>query len=253
VMKQVAGLSPAAQAQVFKQMGLPMPGGGSASTTLPATVVNTSQDLLGGKGPIGNYAASELNRAFPPGAADAIAQAKNLSGQLKDVQRMTGFQEAAARPGGPDVADQVRSWLQSDEGMRFAAPNTPAGQAYEQVAKAEAPQVSLMPTSFDIRHAAGPMVTLGIGGGLLGLHEGHHDLPTIASDVAEGAALGYGAHRVLPYVYSRAVQQPAQERAIAAFYPSITTGAFQPSISPAAPVRDALRALIFGRGAAGGY
>jgi len=254
VLGSIQGMNPAAQAQVINQMPHLFPNGmPTGSTTLPATVVNSTQDTLGGLGRIGNFASSELDRAMPPGAPTAIAQAKQASSQAADMARLNDMVDIAGRPKGPDVGTQMARWLQSPEGQTFSPTGSPQYLANQQIGNTAAGPV--IPgggqglTLWDLKHhLMWPLVGLGVSQAAAGFGagEGKQSPWMMLPEDLLGLAAGYALKKGLS-----GANMAAQMRAIDAARSAYSTGQFQPSVLPTAPIRDALRNLIFGRAAAG--
>jgi hypothetical protein len=189
----------------------------------------------------------------PSGYAAAVRDAGDaLNARAKDTQRLNDWITKSKVQGGPDVGAQARSWLTSDQGQRFTPPGSPQYDALNTLAgTAAGPDVSAAPSAWDIRHFAHPLVGAGLGAALGAAHGG--DPTTIAEEALGGLALGYGLHRGVPLVQGRFFSGPAQQRAIDAARTALSTGQAQAPILPTATIRDALRTLIYGRGAVGAF
>jgi hypothetical protein len=187
--------------------------------------------------------------------ASALEAANTAYGRLQDTQRLADWQAKAAVPGAPDVGAQAASFLASQKGQKLAAQPGWANQAdaLSTLAETARPmQVTAMPSTFDIRHMAAPLVEGAVAGSLGSAAEGHFDPQHFAEEALIGGLTGYGLHKTIPAIQG-AAQQAAQNRAIAAARVALSTGAQQSPVLPAAPWRDALRSLIYGQAARGAY
>jgi hypothetical protein len=191
--------------------------------------------------------AQPLNTKFAPGDAAAARDAgDSLSGQLKDTQRLQGWQTKAAA-GGSDVGSQAQSWLSSDEGMRYAPSGTPQFDALKNLAatRTQGEYVPWWVKHFVIAPMAGTAISEGVGAAT-----GQERSPWahIGEDLGVGGALalggmGYGQ-------LSGALNKAAQKRAIEAANVALSTGQSQAPVLPGAPLRDMVRRLIYGQGGA---
>jgi hypothetical protein len=206
-----------------------------------------------------------------PTNAPSYASAQKAAGdalyaKAQDVDRLNDWIAKSAVAGGPDVGGQASAWLRSPEGQRFAPPpaagagpdTAPAYSALNNLAQTNAgPDLSGLPSGFDIRHAVHPLASSIVSGAVAGaggqIAEGHFDPGTLAAETLVGAGLGYGLHKGVPAITKTFFQAPAQRRAIDAARSTLSTGQYQAPVLPDAPFRDAVRSLIFGQGAAGRY
>ena len=158
--------------------------------------------------------------------------------------------------GGPDVGDQARSYMLSKG--TYAKPGAPGYDELNRLAGTGAGQdISAAPSAYDVRHGLHPLASalasaaaVGAGGQIA---EGHFDPAHLAAETLLGAGLGYGVHRAVPAFQAKFLQGPAQQRAIAAYRTAASTGQPQAPVLPPAPLRDMIRSLIYGQGAAGRY
>lgn len=187
-----------------------------------------------------------------PGYAAAVkADGDVLHGQAQDMRRLETMQAKAAVTGGPDVSNQARSFLTSDQGRAFAPQGSPQYQAWNNLAGTASPDIAAAPSAWDIRHFAHPLVGAGMGAAF-GAEQGHSP-STIAEEAATGAALGWGLHRGYPALTAKFVQGPAQQRAVDALGSTLSTGNYVAPLGANAPVRAALRTLLLNQGNRGAY
>lgn len=192
-----------------------------------------------------------------PTGAPSFASAQKaagdaLYGKAQDVGRLDDWiakSEVAGGGAGTDVGSQASSYLRSGTGQQFAAPGTPQYDALNTLAGTAAKESSIpwWVKHFVIAPTAGTAINEGISA-LTGEHES--PLEHVGADLGMGLAIagsmsGYGA-------YSGAKARAAQQRALAAARSTLSTGAFQAPVAPgSSSFSDAVRRLIFSRGAAG--
>ena len=187
-----------------------------------------------------------------PGYAAAVkAQGDILHGRAQDMANLENMQAKAAVTGGPDVGNQARSYLTSPQGQRFAAPGTPQYDALNTLAGTASDPSSIpwVVKHFVIAPAIGGLAKEGIDAATGEQHQS--PLARIGEDLAVGAGLGAGTA-----TYSGITGQlarAAQNRAIAAARSTLSTGNYAVPSPPVTPVRNALRMLLMGQGAAGNY
>jgi hypothetical protein len=180
-------------------------------------------------------------------------------GRANDVARLDdptkGWIAQSQVAGGPDVGDQISSWLRTATGQRYAPPpaagaapnaftayNTAAGTA----AKPEA--IPWYVKHFMIAPAVGTLANEGFAAAT---GQEHSPMEHLAADLGVGATLmGTGlTYRGL----TGRVNQLAQQRALDALRSTISTGNYQAPLQPLAPLRDWVRSAIYGGGGGGQY
>jgi hypothetical protein len=179
------------------------------------------------------------------------AAARQAQGQFAGVQRMDEWQQQAATPGGPSVAQQAGQWLRTGQGQQFAPPGSEAYKAVSAVGGMGDTPTSLSdlwPSLWDTRHIARPMIEGAIAGPLLGRST---DPTTIAEEALVGGLTGYGLHKLGPLAFSPFAR--ARQAAV--------TGAARQTLGTDAPfkigspqrdkVMQALRYLMATQGAQG--
>jgi hypothetical protein len=193
-----------------------------------------------------------------PGAVGAgrtaLTAANDAYGRMKDTAQLQSWIDKAGT-GGPDVGAQAQNFLNSQKGQKLAAQTGWANQldALKTLGQTARPtQVGAAPSAFDVRHFAAPVVEGAVAGGLGSVAEGRFDPAHFAEEALIGGLTGYGLHQGVPRIQG-ALQRAAQNRAVAAARVALSTGAPQAPVLPAAPWRDAVRRLIYSRGAAGSY
>ena len=217
------------------------------------------QDVLDNATPQTGVPQNWANPTGAPSFASAKkAEGDALHGKAQDVERLNDWIAKSAVAGGPDVGGQASAYLRTKPGQTFAAPGTPQYDALNNLAKTNAgPDLTGAPSAWDVRHSLHPLVSGAAAGLLTGaggqVAEGHFDPLHLAGEAAAGALLGYGVHKSVPWASKRFFQAPAQQRAIDAAGSTLSTGQFQAPVLPDAALRDAMRTLIFGRGAAGRF
>ena len=218
------------------------------------------QDVLDNATPQTGVPQNWSNPTNAPSFASATkAEGDTLHGRAQDMARLENWQQRAAVTGGPDVAGQAKSFLTSPEGQKFApppAPGAPPSSAPAYSALNTLAGTAAKPSS--IPWAAKHFVIAPIVGGLAkeGLDaatgEQHQSpLARIGEDLAVGGALGVGTAGYSGI--SGQLARAAQNRAIAAARSTLSTGNYAAPLQPQTPVRDALRMLLMGQGAAGNY
>jgi hypothetical protein len=227
-------------------------------TAPPAPSVNppaAGQGTMRVNGQPFNYANGQWT---PPSFASTQKAAGDaLHAKANDLERLDTMIDKSRTAGGPDVSNQMGSWLRSDEGMRYAPPGSPQYQSANTLAATSAgPSISPAPSAYDARHFLHPLVSSLAGSAAAGaggqIAEGHFDPAHLAAETMVGGALGYGLHRAVPSIQAR-ISQPAQQRAIDAYRSTISNGRLQNPVLPDAAYRDAIRSLIFGQGAGGRF
>ena len=192
------------------------------------------------------------------GGAAAARDAGDIPfGRAEDVNRLdnptTGWRAQARVKGGPDVGDQISSWLRTGEGQRYApqpAPGAPpnAFTAYNTVAgtAAKPDTIPWYVKHFMIAPALGIGTTEAINAATGQEHQS--PMARIGEDltVGGGLALGTLGYRGLTSRLNRLEQQ----RAIDALRSTISTGNYQAPVLPATPLRDWVRQFIYSQGAA---
>jgi hypothetical protein len=211
---------------------------------LPSTGVpqNLPSDpaFLGGQGVTpSNYA------AWVKGQGDV------LHGQAQDMARLDQMVAKSQVTGGPDVGQQSRSYLTSNEGQNLAPPSSPQYQAYNALAGTAADPGKI---PWMVKHY---MVAPAIGMGanevydLLSGEEHHTPLEHVMMDAAIGGGLlvGQGTYGWA----TRRANQLAQQRALDAARSTFTTGSFQAPLDSGAAFRNAIRSLVYRQGDVGGF
>ena len=199
------------------------------------------------------------NTGLTTGGAAAARDAGNIPfGRANDVARLddpnSGWIAQSQVKRGPDVGNQVSSWLRTPEGQQYAprpAPGAPpnAYTAYNTVAGTGANPESV---PWWVKHfVIAPTIGVAAKEGIDAATGQDHPSPMarIGEDLAVGGGLalgtmGYGA-------LTERVNRLAQQRAIDALRSTISTGNYQAPIQPATPLRDFVRQLIYGQGTAG--
>ena len=193
------------------------------------------------------------------GAAEARDAGDVYFGRANDVARLddpnAGWISQSQVKGGPDVGNQVSSWLRTGEGQQFAprpAPGAPpnAYTAYNTVAGTGAgnPEFVL----WWVKHfVIAPTIGIAAKEGIDAATGQDHPSPMarVGEDLAVGSGLalgtmGYGA-------LTGRVNALTQQRAIDALRSTISTGNYQAPVGPATPLRDLVRSYIYGQSAAG--
>ena len=191
--------------------------------------------------------------AGPGYAAQVKAAGDALHGKAQDVERLNNWVASSQVQGGPDVGAQAKSYLVSDKGKTFAPPGTPGYDALNTLAgTAQGPLGGGQGLSlWDLKHH---LLWPGIGlvgaqtAGAFGTAEGHQPWwANIPEDVA-----GLGAGFLLKNRLNAAAMA-RQGRAIDAAQSALSTGQAQAPLQAMTPLRDALRKIIYGQGAAGNY
>jgi hypothetical protein len=210
---------------------------------------------------------------LPPGvdpsnyAAHVKAQGDFFTGQGKDMQRADVWSKVGATPTGKDTGAQAGSWL-ADQAAReaagkpgvYAESGTPYNAATTALAKTSG---QATPISWGLKHyLLAPVAFAAAGEGLNALTggEGMANQPWWARLGEEGAAglgITYGASRygTLTAAANMAKQQAAEaalRQTIASRTLQNRPGTYTPlaPIAPETPLRNALRTLIYGQGAA---
>jgi hypothetical protein len=192
------------------------------------------------------------------GAAEARDAGDVFFGRANDVNRLddptSGWRAQAQVKGGPDVGNQISSWLRTAEGQRYApqpAPGAPpnAFTAYNTAAGtgAKPEAIPWYVKHFMIAPVVGGLAKEGIDAATGQEHPS--PMTRIGEDLAAGggflaATLGYRG-------LTGKVNQLAQQRALDALRSTVSTGNYQAPVVPGSPLRDLVRSLIYGQSAAG--
>jgi hypothetical protein len=186
------------------------------------------------------------------GYAGLVQKAGDLiHGRAQDVDTLNTMIQKSQSGNKPDIGAQMGAYMNSKSGMGFIKPGTPQYDAANTLSDtAQAPLTSGQGlTMWDLKHhLMWPAIGLGGAGALslTGTEEGHQ--PAWAQIPEDLAGLGAG---FLLKNRLNAAGALAQQRALAAARTAFSTGNAQAPVLPDAPFRDAVRSLIFGRGAAG--
>lgn len=198
------------------------------------SLLDNTAPITGGPSNSGRQALDEANEAY---------------GRLQDTQRLADMQDKAATAG-TDVGSQASSFLASAKGQKLAAQPGWENQlgAFQRLADTTAKPDTI---PWYVKHF---IIAPALGTGANELYAGftgqeRSPWEHLAADAAVGGGL-MGASALGGGLTAR-LNQAAQNRAIAAARVALSTG--QKPALPAAPWRDALRALIYSRGASGAY
>ena len=192
------------------------------------------------------------------GGAAAARDAGNIPfGRANDVARLddpnAGWRAQAQVAGGPDVGNQISSWLRTGEGQRYApqpAPGAPpnAFTAYNTVAGtgAKPEAIPWYVKHFMVAPIAGAIAKEGFDATTGQEHPS--PLVRVGEDLGAGALfLGAGlGYRGL----TGHLNELTQQRALDALRSTISTGNYQAPVVPATPLRDWVRQFIYSQGAA---
>lgn len=207
------------------------------------------------EGQAAHTVADQLRATVSGPAQDAMDLADQANAAYKDAKRFSGWERTSSigadNPDYLKVASAAKQWLGSDEGQRFAPPGSPSYQALNELAeKASDPLTPTGGMSFwDLKHhLLWPAIGAGATGALASYEGTGHPWWAVPAEAAAGLAAGLGTKRALNWRGGVAAQRAADAARV-----SLATGAYTPPVLPGAPVRDALRNLIFGGGAAGSY
>ena len=217
-----------------------------------AHYVGKLQDVLDNGVPQSGVPQNWSNPTNAPSFASAKkAEGDVLHGQANDVDRLNDWIAKSQVAGGPDVGSQAGSYLRTQQGQRFAPPGTPGYDALNTLAgTGQGPLTGQGLTLWDLKHhLLWPAV--GLAGaqtaGAFGTAEGHQPWwANIPEDIA-----GLGAGFLLKNRLN-AASVARQGRAIDAARSALSTGQQQSPVLPTTPLRDAVRQIIYGQGAAGG-
>jgi gas vesicle protein len=191
------------------------------------------------------------------GAAEARDAGDVFHGMAEDVNRLDdpnkGWLAQSQVKGGPDVGNQISSWLRTGEGQQYAPRPAPGARpnaytAYNTVAgtAAKPDTIPWYVKHFMIAPALGIGTTEAINAATGQEHQS--PMARLAEDltVGGGLALGTLGYRGLTSRLNRLEQQ----RAIDALRSTISRGNYQAPIQPATPLRDWVRQFIYSQGAA---
>ena len=195
---------------------------------------------------------------FAAGDAAAARDAGNIPfGRANDVARLddpnSGWIAQSQVKGGPDVGNQISSWLRTPEGQRLAprpAPGAPpnAFTAYNTVAGtgAKPEAIPWYVKHFMIAPVVGGIAKEGFDAATGDQHQS--PMARIGEDLAAGgmfmgAGLGYRG-------LTAKSNQLLQQRALDALRSTVSTGNYQAPMQPGTPLRDWVRQFIYSQGAA---
>ena len=218
-----------------------------------AHYVGKLQDVLDNGVPQSGVPQNWSNPTNAPSFASAKkAEGDVLHGQANDVDRLNDWIAKSQVAGGPDVGSPGGFlFRRTQQGQRFAQPGSPGYDALNMLAgTGQGPLSGQGLTLWDLKHhLLWPAV--GLAGaqtaGAYGTAEGHQPWwANIPEDIA-----GLGAGFLLKNRLN-AAGVAGQQRAIDAARSALSTGQQQSPVLPTAPLRDWVRQIIYGQGAAGG-
>lgn len=168
-----------------------------------------------------------------------------LHGRAQDMGRVETMLDKAGVTGGPDMGNQARSYLTSDQGQTFAPPGSPQYQGFNTVAGTAAKDEYV---PWWVKHFVIAPTVGGVANELFGAMSGQeHGGPMqhIGEDLAVGGSLALGT---MGYSgLTGRVNRLAQQRAVDALKSTLTTGASQAPLQATTPVRNALQMLLLGQ------
>ena len=192
------------------------------------------------------------------GAAEARDAGDVFFGRANDVNRLddptSGWRAQSQVAGGPDVGNQISSWLRTAEGQRYApqpAPGAPpnAFTAYNTAAGtgANPEAIPWYVKHFMIAPVAGAVAKEGFDAATGQEHPS--PMTRVGEDLGAGALfLGAGlGYRGL----TGHLNELTQQRALDALRSTISTGNYQAPMQPPQSLRDWVRSIIYSQSAAG--
>ena len=216
------------------------------------------RNLTPGKGMSLQLPGSLGNTGLTTGGAAAARDAGDIPfGRAEDVHRLddpnSGWLAQSQVAGGPDVGNQISSWLRTTEGQRFAprpAPGAPpnAYTAYNTAAGTAAKPEAI---PWYVKHLMIAPVAGTIANEGFAAATGQENSPMehVAGDLGVAAAI-MGGGKAYGALTGR-VNQLTQQRALDALRSTISTGNYQAPMQPPSTLRDWVRSYIYSQGAAG--